>query len=153
MTDNPLMQVGFPVAFDRIQPGHVEPAITALIEQARERLEAIASVPGPRTWDNTMRALDEMTDPLDRALSVVRHIESVATTPEHRAVYNKVEPLASAFYSRIPLHDGLWRALLAYSETDEARQLLGAQRRFLDKTLQAFRRHGAGGVCAHSRRG
>lgn len=144
MTDNPLMQVGFPLAFDRIRPAHVEPAITTLIEQARERLEAIASVAGPRTWANTMQALDQMTEPLDRALSVVRHLESVATTPEHRAAYNKVEPLASAFYSRIPLHDGLWQALLAFSETDEARQLTGARRRFLDKTLQAFRRHGAG---------
>jgi oligopeptidase A len=144
MTDNPLMQVGFPVPFDRIQPAHVEPAITELLEQARERLEAIASLPGPRTWDNTMRALDEMTDPLDRALSVVRHIEAVATTPEHRAAFNKVEPLASAFYSRIPLHDGLWQVLLAYSETEEARLLTGARRRFLVKTLQAFRRHGAG---------
>jgi len=144
MTDNPLMQVGFPVAFDRIQPEHVEPAIAALLEQAGERLEALASLAGERTWANTMRALDEMTEPLDRALSVVRHLESVATTPALRAAYNKVEPLASAFYSRIPLHDGLWRALLAYSETEEAQQLSGARRRFLDKTLQAFRRHGAG---------
>jgi oligopeptidase A len=144
MTDNPLLRVEFPVAFDRIRPEHIEPAITELIAEASQRLEAIAQESGARTWENTMQALDELTEPLDRAMAVARHLEAVATTPEQRAAYNKVEPLASAFYAGIPLHDGLWRALLAYAETAEAQSLSGARKRFLEKTLQAFRRHGAG---------
>jgi len=44
-------------------------------------------------------------------VSVVRHLESVATYPELRAAYNAVQPPVSAFYSGIPLNDGLWRAI------------------------------------------
>ena len=37
-----------------------------------------------------MTALDEMTEPLDYAMSVVRHLESVATYPELRAAVRAV---------------------------------------------------------------
>lgn len=142
MSENPLLEIGFPVAFDRIRPEDIEPAIKQLIAEANERLEKIAET-GGHTWTDTMQALDEMTTPLDRAMAVVRHLESVATTPELRAAYNAVEPLASAFYARVPLHDGLWKALQAYEGTEEAKALQGPRKRFVEKTVLGFRRHGA----------
>ena len=54
-------------------------------------------------------ALDAATEPLDEAMAVVRHLESVATYPELREAYNAVQPEVSAFYSGIPLHAGLWQ--------------------------------------------
>jgi oligopeptidase A len=84
-----------------------------------------------------------MTDPLDEAMAVVRHLESVATTPELREAFNKVEPLAAAFYSRIPLHEGLWNAVQAFARTEGAAGLTGTRRRFLKKTVDAFKRQGA----------
>ena len=53
-----------------------------------------------------MRALDLLTEPLDYAMGVVRHLESVATYPELRAAFNAVQPEVSAFYTGIPLHAG-----------------------------------------------
>ncbi len=53
-------------------------------------------------------------------MSVVRHLESVATTPELRAAYNAVQPKVSAFYSSLPLNEGLWKAIKRYAATDEA---------------------------------
>ena len=146
MTDiknNPLLGIGFEIPFPLIRVEHVEPAIRHLLAEAEARLEAVASVSGLRTYDNTMAALDRLTDELDLALAVVRHLESVATTPELRAAYNAVEPLASTFYSRLTLHDGLWRALNEFAATPEAAALQGVKKRFLEKTIAAFRRHGA----------
>ncbi len=146
MTDiknNPLLGIGFEIPFPLIRVEHVEPAIRHLLAEAEARLEAVASVSGLRTYDNTMAALDRLTDELDLALAVVRHLESVATTPELRAAYNAVEPLASTFYSRLTLHDGLWRALNGFAATPEAAALQGVKKRFLEKTIAAFRRHGA----------
>src|SRR6202034_3343725 len=80
---------------------------------------------------------------LDYALAVVRHLESVSTTPELRAAWNAIEPEASAFYSQIPLNEGLWKQLQRYSTTDDAASLQGTRRRFLKKSLDSFRRHGA----------
>ncbi len=97
---NPLLSMEFRVPFDRIRAEHVEPAIAELLREARARLEAIAAEPAGRTFENTMRALDTLTEPLDCAMAVVRHLESVATYPELRAAFNAVQPEVSAFYSR-----------------------------------------------------
>jgi oligopeptidase A len=140
---NPLLEINFQIPFDRIRAEHVEPAVNHLLTDAQSRLEAIAKVPPPRTFGNTMQALDGMTEPLDFAMSVVKHLESVATYPELRAAYNAVQPQVSAFYSGIPLNEGLWKAVQQYAASTEAQSLSGTRRRYLTKTLEDFRRHGA----------
>lgn len=140
---NPLLDINFRIPFDRIRAEHVEPAIDGLLADARARLEAIAQEKGQRTFENTMRAFDRMTERLDFAMSVVKHLESVATYPELRAAHNAVQPRVSAFYSGIPLHEGLWKAVQQFAATGEAKALSGACKRFLTKTIQDFRRHGA----------
>ncbi len=140
---NPLLTIQFRVPFDRIRAADVEPAISALLQDARERLEALAAAPGDRTFENTMRALDVLTEPLDYTMAVVRHLEAVATYPELRAAFNAAQPEVSAFYTGIPLHQGLWKTIKAYAGTDDAARLTGARKRFLRKTMDTFRRHGA----------
>src|SRR5262249_11302378 len=43
----------------------------------------------------------------------------------------------------IPLHEGLWNAIKRYAGTQGAAALAGERRRFLQKTVDTFRRHGA----------
>ena len=143
MSDNPLLTISFHIPFDQIRPGQVEPGVTTLLAQAQQRIDDIVADNSPRTFDNTMLALERATENLDYALGVVRHLEGVATTPELRAAWNVVEPASSAFYSQIPLNEGLWKQLRAYAETAEAKSLTGTRLRFLTKTLDSFRRHGA----------
>ena len=140
---NPLLHVEFRIAFDRIGAGHVQPAASELLRAARTRLAALAAPNGDPSFDNTLQALDTLTEPLDWAMGVVRHLESVATYPELRAAFNVAQPEVSAFYTGIPLDAGLWRNIKAYAASPEAAQLTGARRRFLHKTIESFRRHGA----------
>ena len=140
---NPLLDVEFRIPFDRIRAEHVQPAASELLRAAHTRLAALATADGEPSFDNTLHALDTMTEPLDWAMGVVRHLESVATYPELRAAFNAAQPEVSAFYTGIPLNPGLWRNLKAYAATPEAAQLTGARRRFLHKSIEAFRRHGA----------
>src|SRR5262249_40596744 len=130
---NPLLKIEFHIPFDRIHATDVEPAAAKLLRDARARLEAIAAEPGERTFDNTMHALDELTEPLDFAMGVVQHLESVTTYPELRAAFNAVQPEVTAFDSGIPLHEGLWNALKTYAESAEGKSLTGPRRRFLNK--------------------
>jgi oligopeptidase A len=140
---NPLLSIQFRVPFDRIRAADVEPAVSLLLRDARNRLEALSAAEGERTFENTMRALDLLTEPLDYAMGVVRHLESVATYPELRATFNAVQPQVSAFYTGIPLHQGLWKGIKTYAASGEAATLSGARQRYLRKTMEAFRRHGA----------
>jgi oligopeptidase A len=143
MSENPVLSVTFHIPFDQVRAEHVEPGIRELIGLSQSNIDKIVQDGAPRSFDNTMLALENSTENLDHALAVVRHLESVATTPELRAAWNAVEPEASAFYSRIPLNEGLWKQLQSYSTTDDAGSLQGTRRRFLTKTLDSFRRHGA----------
>jgi oligopeptidase A len=142
-TTNPLLTIEFRIPFDRIRAADVQPATAELLSQARASLDAIANLPGERTYENSMDALDRLTEPLDYAMGVVRHLESVATYPELRAAFNAVQPEVSAFYSGIPLNPELWQGIKAFAATAEGKSVTGEQRRFLDKTIDTFRRHGA----------
>lgn len=140
---NPLLHIDFPIPFDRIRAEDVEPGISKLLEDARARLDALAAGTAQPDFDNTMQPLDDLTTALDRAMGVVKHLESVATYPELRAAHNAVEPEVSKFHSSIPLNEGVWNALKRYAATADAKRLEGTRRRFVTKTLDTFRRHGA----------
>ena len=140
---NPLLRIEFQIPFDQIRAEHVEPAVTELLRDARQHLDQIISASEPRTFANTMEPLDRLGEHLDYAVGITRHLEAVATTPELRAAYNTVQPPVSQFYSSLPLNQELWRAVQSYARTDEARQLSGTRKRFLEKTIDNFRRHGA----------
>ncbi len=132
-----------PIPFDRIRTEHVEPALTALLADAKQRIDAIASSTASRTFENTLGLLDTVTEPLDIAVTVVRHLESVVTSPELREAWTRIQPEVMAFYATIPLNAGLWNVLKEYAGTEEARALTGVKARFLRKTIDSFRRHGA----------
>lgn len=138
---NPLLEIRFEVPFDRISPSHVVPAISTLIEEAEQRIDAIGDE--APTYENTLGELERATETLEWAMTVVGHLESVATTAELREAYNTVQPLVSAFYSGIALKPKLYEALRRFAETDEARSLSPTKARFLEKTLRDFKRHGA----------
>jgi oligopeptidase A len=146
LADNPLLSLTDPLPFDRIRGEHVEPAVTALLAEARARLDALAASGErgeARTYDNTLGALEAIGERLELALGVVGHLEAVETTPALRAAYNAVQPEVSTFYSSLSLSAGVWAALKAYAATPEAAALTGTRRRFLDKTIADFRRNGA----------
>src|SRR5579883_791154 len=128
METNPLLEPSFRIAFDRVRAAEIEPAIARLLEDARAAQRAIGDRPGGRTFANTMKPLDDLTEHLDFAMAVVKHLESVATYPELRAALNAVQPPVSAFYAGIPLDDRLWQAVKTYAASAEAQSLTGARR-------------------------
>jgi oligopeptidase A len=142
-TANPLLEEQFPIPFQSIKAEHVQPAVEQLLVGMKARIDAIGSKQTPRTYEGVLAALDRATLPLDYAMAIVRHLESVATTPPFRAAHNSVQGPVSAFYSSIPLHPELWSAVKAVNESAEAKELAGVQKRFLEKTVAGFRRAGA----------
>lgn len=143
MTENPLLTERFPIQFDSIKAADVEPAIDLLLKQMRQRLEDVGRPDAPRSYENVLLTLDKMTEPLDFAVSVVRHLEGVATTPELRAAFNAIQGPVSMFYTSIPLDANLWAAIKAVSGSGSVESLAPVHKRFLKKTMSSFRRSGA----------
>ena len=140
---NPLLSDLFRIPFHRIRPEHVEPGIRAALAEAQAEVDAVADDDAPPTWTNTLERLDRATELLTRRLAPASHLVAVAETPQLRDAYNAVLPEISAFWSRLPLNEGIWRRLRDFAATAEAAGLQGLRRRHLDKTLREFRRAGA----------
>lgn len=142
-TNNPLIARTANIPFSSFDAAQIAPAIDELLASASADLEAIKQASGPRTFENTLRALDNLGLELDFAMGIIAHLESVATTPAWRQAYNSVLPKVTEFRSKVVLDEELWAALKTFAETPEAATLTGPRKRFLNTTMDSFRRSGA----------
>ncbi|MGI8961986.1 MAG: M3 family metallopeptidase [Bryobacteraceae bacterium] len=141
--DNPLLVRRFPIQFDAVRAEHVVPAIEVLLKEMKRRLAELGSPNFGASYERVLIGLDRMTEPLDFAMAVIRHLEAVVTTPEMRAAHNAVEGPVSMFYTSIPLDTNAWGAVKAVVESADAASLAPVDKRFLKKTVSGFRRAGA----------
>lgn len=139
---NPLLSDDFLIPFDQIKPEHIDSGIREALVKSQQDLDALVQ-PKPRTYQNTLQALDDLTEPLSRAVTIAYHLTAVANSPELRTTFNAVLPEFSAFFARLPLNLGLWQAIKDFSGTDEAKHLQGVHKRHLQKTIKEFIRAGA----------
>ena len=103
-TENVLVAASrntFALPFDRIEAEQVEPAIRQLLEEAKREVDAIATDSAAPTYASLLTGLEDALEPLSRALGMVGHLESVATTPALREVYSRLKPEVSAFFASI----------------------------------------------------
>jgi oligopeptidase A len=141
--NNPLLERSYRIPFHRIRAEHVEPGVREALAQAQVGVDALVSDSEPRNYANTLERLDRITKELSETLTPVHHLLSVAETAELREAFNAVLPEIVQFWSRLPLNEGLWKQVKAFSETEEAEGLTGIHARHLEKSLRDFRRAGA----------
>jgi oligopeptidase A len=143
MPENPFLEPSFHIRWTALKPELVEPSIDLALGRAEAALAAIEGGEGPPTFENTLLALDDATDGLNRAWSRVTHLQSVADTPALREAHNRVLPRVSAFSARIPLRPALWARLRAFAALPAAGALPAVRARFMGETLAEFREAGA----------
>ena len=140
---NPLLKRDFQIPFAAIRAEHIEAGVREALGQAEQDLKNLVGYVPIRNFENTLGALDELTEKLGRVVKVAYHLNSVNSTPEIREAFNAVVPEFSAFYAKLPLNDKLWQAIRSYADTSEAKALTGVYKRHLEKTLDDFVRNGA----------
>ncbi|WP_309677969.1 M3 family metallopeptidase [Polaromonas sp.] len=122
---NPLLDFSDLPLFDRILPGHVSPAIDALLVKADAALEQVTAADFPARWGDIAGVLDVATEHLGRAWGAVSHLNSVADTPELRAAYNAALPKVTEFWTRLGADERLYakyKAIDVASLNTEQRQ-------------------------------
>ncbi len=127
--------------FKDFKAQEAEALMDQLLERAKAKMQGIIQAKEPRTWENTAAPLDRLTEKLERLMGLLEHLESVLGTPALRAALVACRPKLSAFSSSIALSTPLYQAVKEYAQF--APKLTPARQRFLEKSLEMFRRHGA----------
>ncbi|GGH53987.1 oligopeptidase A [Comamonas phosphati] len=105
---NPLLESSDLPLFDRITPADVGPAIDTLLARAGEALETVTAPDFPAQWETISAVLDVATEKLGTAWATVNHLNSVADTPELRAVYNQALPKVTEFWTKLGADERLY---------------------------------------------
>ena len=140
---HPFLQNDFHIKWATLTPEHIETDIGKALDQARSAVDTVAAQQPPLTYTNTIAALDEGLETLNRAWGLVSHLDSVNNSPELRAAHNAMLPKVSEFFANIPLNESLWKTLRAYSVESGDEDLSPTKRRYIEETLADFREAGA----------
>jgi len=143
MTANALLDFSGLPRFDAIVPGDVQPAISQLLDDNRQLVEALTADDVAATWNDFAAPLADSIELLSRAWGIVGHLHSVNDIPEWREAYNRMLPEVSRFYAELGQNLKLFAKYKAIREGNEYAGLSLAQRKIIDNEIRDFRLSGA----------
>ena len=143
---HPFLANDFHIRWSTLTPDAIEPDITKALEDAQTAVDSVAALSDTATeltYENTIAALDDGLDTLNRAWGLVNHLDSVNNSPELREPFNKMLPKVSEFFAAIPLNEQLWKTLKAFGSSEAIQALSPTKQRYVHETMADFREAGA----------
>jgi peptidyl-dipeptidase Dcp len=89
------------VPFSKINNGDYLPAIVKLIQKTKEEIKNISSNQDDATFSNTIEALEESGEKLNRASLIFSNINSAETNDEIQKIAQEIYPLLSGLENDI----------------------------------------------------
>src|SRR6185312_3637748 len=99
--------------FDRIRPEHFPPAFDRAMTEHAGEIAAVAALPEPADFANTIEALERGGRTLTRIGRVFDNLTSSATNPALDAIDRDYAPRLAAHHTRILLDAGLFARINA----------------------------------------
>ena len=129
--------------FDKIQNSDYEEAILRGIKLAKEEINAICENPEKPTFENTIVALEDAGEDLNRVLNVFYNLAEALSSDEVMAIQERIIPVMSEYSTSITLNEKLWNRIKAVHDTADTSKLSVEDKKLLDDTYDAFARSGA----------
>ncbi|NJC06970.1 peptidyl-dipeptidase Dcp [Sphingomonas kaistensis] len=129
--------------WDQVKVGNFPEALTFAIDEQRREFRAIADNPDAPTFANTIEAMQEAGDRLDRVGSVFGVYTSNLSTPEVQALNKEWSPKLSAAGDEITLDPKLFARIETLYNNRAGLGLDPVQLRLLERTYEARVRNGA----------
>ncbi len=158
---NPLLiqwSTPFGVApFGSVKAEHFKPAIEQAVQIALREINEIVSRNEEPDFENTVVALEDAGELLNRITPVLFNLNSADTTPELQAAAQEVSPILTNFSNDITLNPELFRKVKAVYDKKDTLGLDPEQLILLDRKYKGFVRGGAalpgsrqGGISCHN---
>jgi oligopeptidase A len=140
---NPLLRFDEPIAFDRIAPDDVTPAVERLLSRCRGSVERVTQPATPADWEPVVATLERDGQQLARAWAAVSHLNAVADSPPLRAQYNANLPKLTQFWTELSQNLALYDKYRGMAGRPNFAQWPPARRRTVENELRDFRLGGA----------
>jgi len=132
-----------PIAFGKATKADVQQATTTVIAGTKTALTAIYNVPaGKRTFANTMVALDDMVNNIDRVAGPISILFNASPDSAIRNQAQKSLAQIDKYGNEVALDEKLYRAVKDYSKSKEAQALTGPRKKYLTETIEDYERNG-----------
>lgn len=145
--DNPLLEVfNTPyqsIPFSTIQPEHFIPALKENIKNALEAIDKVAHQTDPPTFENTIEALQDSGELLERNSAILFNLNSAETSDVIQEVTQQASPLLTQFQNDVRLNQALFERIKAIYEDQDQENLSTEQKTLLEKEYKGFARNGA----------
>jgi oligopeptidase A len=140
---NPLLVgKGLP-PFQAVQPEHVIPAMTQLLEESETQLSQLEANLTP-TWAGLAEPLEQLVDRLTWSWGIVGHLMGVKNSPELRQAYESMQPAVVQFWNRMSQSQPLYKGFKALRDSAEWSQLEESQQRIIETSIRDAELSGVG---------
>ncbi len=131
--------------FQKIKIEHYLPAYQEAIKQHDAQIAAIASSKEKPSFENTIVALDNCGEMLNRVGSTFGNVMGTDGDKAMRDLAKQITPLTSKHYDDINFNEGLFKRVEAvYNNKKAVSKLTTEQKMLLENTYKGFKRAGAG---------
>ncbi|MGM9843582.1 MAG: peptidase M3, partial [Muribaculaceae bacterium] len=131
------------IPFSKITTADYEPAIDRGIELANKEIDAICNNPEAPTFENTIEALENAGEDLNRVLNVFYPLSSALCDEAMMQIMTNVTPKLSEYGTSIILNEKLWQRVKAVYESKDKLNLNPEQAMLLQNTYDSFALSGA----------
>lgn len=146
ISENPLIKKSSEfdeaVPLQLIKTEHYLPALDFAINEAKNQFQIIKNEKAS-TFDNTILALEKLTEKIDYIAGVYFNLFSAEASVEHQALAQKISPLLSDFSSDISLDDEIFKKVKMVYDERVKLKLEGEDLRLTEKTYTDLVRNGA----------
>lgn len=129
--------------FDQIEVAHYKPALLKGMEEHAKEVEVIVSNPEEPTFGNTIVALDQCGQLLQKVMYAFGGQSSVNTNDEIQALEQEFYPMLSKHSDDIRMNPKLFARVKAVYEKKDQLGLDKEQMKLLEETYKGFARGGA----------
>ncbi len=140
---NPLLQPFNTAPFSKIENNHFLPAIKQLILDTKTEIDSITASLEVPTFKNTLEALENTGQQLERATSIFFNLNSAETNDELQKIAQEVSPLLSDFQNDLLLNEKLFERIKMVYNQKKTLKLSDEEKMLLEKKYKSFSRNGA----------
>ena len=129
--------------FTKIMPKHFIPAIEKDIQESLEAIDKITNQTSQPSFDNTIDALQNIGEFLERNSALLFNLNSAETTEEIQKITQQASPILTKFQNDVRLNQALFERIKIVYENRENENLTTEQLALLEKEFKGFTRNGA----------